>query len=80
MVDWRQALEQKWTALRFGEMKVETKDDQHVYEVQVYLNGPDPKAVRVELYADGKQSSLIGKISYRYWRRPWRNTSRYAVG
>jgi glycogen phosphorylase len=25
MVDWRHSLEQKWAALRFGEMKVETK-------------------------------------------------------
>jgi starch phosphorylase len=53
IVNWRQALEQKWAALRFGEVEVETKGKQHVYEVQVYLNDLDPKAVRVELYADG---------------------------
>jgi len=53
MVDWRQGLEQQWATLRFGEVKVEAKDNQHVYEVQVYLNDLDPKAVRVELYADG---------------------------
>ena len=53
MVDWQYSLEQKWAALRFGEVKVETKGKQHVYEVQVYLNDLDPKAVRVELYADG---------------------------
>jgi starch phosphorylase len=53
MVDWRHSLEQKWAALRFGEMKVETRDGQHVFDVQVYLDDLDPKAVRVELYADG---------------------------
>ena len=53
MVDWRHALEQKWPALRFGEVKVETDAEQHVFEVQVYLNDLDPNAVRVELYADG---------------------------
>ncbi|MGA8185404.1 MAG: DUF3417 domain-containing protein, partial [Terriglobia bacterium] len=53
MVDWRQGLEQQWAALRFGEVKVQTKGNQHVYEVQVYLNDLDPEAVRVELYADG---------------------------
>jgi starch phosphorylase len=53
MVDWRHNLEKQWAALRFGEVKVETKDQQHVFEVQVYLNQLDPKAVRVELYADG---------------------------
>jgi starch phosphorylase len=53
MVDWRKALEHKWATLRFGEVKVETKGMQYVYEVQVYLNDLDRKAVRVELYADG---------------------------
>ncbi len=53
MVSWRQSLEQNWVELRFGEVKVETKGKQHVFEVQVYLNDLDPKAVRVEIYADG---------------------------
>jgi len=53
MINWRQALEQKWATLHFGEVKVETRDEQHVFEVQVCLNGLDVKAVRVELYADG---------------------------
>jgi starch phosphorylase len=52
-VDWRHSLEQKWVTLHFGEVKVETRGEQHVFEVQVYLNDLDPKAVRVELYADG---------------------------
>jgi glycogen phosphorylase len=30
MVDWRHSLEQKWGGLRFGEVKVETKGEQHV--------------------------------------------------
>jgi len=53
IVNWRHSLEQKWTTLHFGEVKVETRGDQHVFEVQVCLNDLDPKAVRVELYADG---------------------------
>ena len=53
MVDWRHVLEQHWATLHFGEVKVETRGEQHLFEVQVYLNGLDPKAVRVELYADG---------------------------
>ena len=53
IVDWQHALDQKWAALRFGEVKVETRGEQHVFEVQVYLDDLDPKAVRVELYADG---------------------------
>ena len=53
MVNWQHALEQKWATLRFGEVKVETDEEQHVFEVQVYLDDLDPDAVRVELYADG---------------------------
>ena len=53
MVDWKHSLEQKWATLRFGEVKVETRGEQHTFEVQVCLNGLDPQAVRVELYADG---------------------------
>ncbi len=52
LVNWRHALEQKWTALRFGEVKLETDGEQHVFEVQVYLDDLDPEAVRVELYAE----------------------------
>jgi starch phosphorylase len=53
MVNWRHTLEEKWSTLRFGEVNVETKDEQHVFEVRVYLSDLDPDAVRVELYADG---------------------------
>jgi len=50
---WQRALNQKWAALRFGQSKVETRDGQHLFEVEVFLNGLDPAAVQVELYADG---------------------------
>jgi len=52
MVNCQHSLEQKWDALRFGEVKVETKGGQHVFNVKVYLNDLDAKAVEVELYAD----------------------------
>ena len=53
MVDWRHSLDLKWATLHFGQVKVETKGGQHIFEAQVCLQGLDPKAVRVELYADG---------------------------
>jgi starch phosphorylase len=53
MVDWKHSLEQKWATLHFGEVKVETRGEQHLFEVEVYINDLDPQAVRVELYADG---------------------------
>ena len=57
MVNWQHRLEQKWAALHFGEVKLETKGEQHIFEIHVGLNGLDPKAVRVELYADGIKGS-----------------------
>lgn len=53
VVDWRHALEKEWSALRFGEVKVETHAEHYLFEVSVYLNALDPDAVQVELYADG---------------------------
>jgi starch phosphorylase len=53
VVDWRHTVEQKWAALRFGEVKVETRGEQHVFDVQLYLGDLEPNAVRVELCADG---------------------------
>jgi starch phosphorylase len=52
VVKWQHALEQKWAALRFGEVKVETDQQQHIFRVQVYLSDLNPDAVRLELYAD----------------------------
>lgn len=57
MVDWRHSLDQKWGGLHFGAVKVETRDGKHIIQVQVGLHGLDPKAVRVELYADGIKDS-----------------------
>jgi starch phosphorylase len=57
MVDWRHSLDQKWGKLHFGTVKVDTRDGKHIIEVQVILQGLDPKAVRVELYADGIKGS-----------------------
>ncbi|HUP03554.1 MAG TPA: alpha-glucan family phosphorylase [Bryobacteraceae bacterium] len=53
LVAWRRNVEQEWTALRFGAVKVESAGGSHVFEVQVYLDDVNPDAVLVEIYADG---------------------------
>ena len=69
LVNWRHELEQKWAALRFGEMKIETDSAQHIFEVQVYLGDLDPEAVRAELYADGASSSAPEQVKMeRVWQ------------
>jgi starch phosphorylase len=58
LVSWRHALEQNWSKLRFGEVKVASDEKKHTFEVQVYLSGLDPNAVRVELYAEGANGAV----------------------
>jgi starch phosphorylase len=53
VVDWQHAVDQKWGSLRFGDLRVGTNEDHHVFEVEIFLNDLDRNAVRVELYADG---------------------------
>jgi len=57
MIDWQHAVDQKWSSLRFGALRVETKADHHVFEVELFVNDLEPKAIRVELYADGKSGA-----------------------
>jgi len=78
IVNWRHALEQKWTALRFGEVKVETDGGQHVFEVQVYLDELDPEAVRVELYANGVNGSAPERVAMQRVRELVGATNGYA--
>jgi len=57
MVNSRNRLEEKWAELHFGEINVEARGGQHIFEVQVCLSDLDPEAVRVELYASGTAGS-----------------------
>jgi len=53
LVHWQRVLEQEWSNLCFGEVKVASDEGKHVFEAQVYLSGLDPNTVQVELYANG---------------------------
>ena len=69
MVNWRNDLYQKWSALRFGEMKIVTEGEQHIFEVQVYLDDLDPNAVRVELYANGVNDNPPERVEMQRMRQ-----------
>jgi starch phosphorylase len=77
MVNWRHALDQKWTALRFGEVKVQTDGKQHVFEVQAYLEDLESEAVRVELYADGINGAAPERVEMNRVRQLVGATSGY---
>jgi starch phosphorylase len=53
LADWRRAIDQKWDSLHFGSLRVNARAAGHEIEVEIFLNGIDPNAVRVQLYADG---------------------------
>ena len=69
MVNWRNDLYQKWSALRFGEMKIVTEGEEHIFEVQVYLDDLDPNAVRVELYANGVNDNPPERVEMQRMRQ-----------
>lgn len=52
IVDWKHALNEKWPHLRFSGMQVETKEEQHEFKIEVYLDDLDPNFVKVQLYAN----------------------------
>ena len=58
IVDWRRRLNQNWARLRFGNVKIETGNDRHLIEVQVYSEDVDPAELRVELYANGVKGGV----------------------
>jgi len=78
MVNWWHVLDQKWAALRFGEVKVETGGEQHVFDVQVYLDDLDPEVVRVELYANGVNGTAPERVEMKRVRQPAGATNSYA--
>lgn len=53
IVNWEHSLTEKWASLKFGDVRIQTRDDEHWFEADVYLDGLDPDFVRIELYADG---------------------------
>jgi starch phosphorylase len=57
LVERRRLVDQQWSGLHFGAVSVANRDDRHVFEAQVYLEGLDPSAVNVELFANAAEGS-----------------------
>jgi starch phosphorylase len=60
VVDWLHYMEQKWPTLSFGQVRCQTLDGKHMFEVEVNLKDVDPSMVRVELYAEAVSGYPIG--------------------
>ncbi|MBS0629298.1 MAG: alpha-glucan family phosphorylase [Verrucomicrobia bacterium] len=65
---WKEGLKEGWDKVCFGKLKVETKGQEHHFEVSVELAGLAPTAVRVELFANTKERiemKAVGSGVYR---------------
>ncbi len=76
MVDWRQELETKWSGVRLAAVRVTSQEGKHLFEVDATLNGIDPAAVLVELYADGIHDGAPVRCAM---KRDDRASNRYRV-
>ncbi len=78
LLNWGRQLSQHWSRLRFGSVHVETADQQHRFQVQVYLDELPPDAIQVELFSETPDSGeplryvmkrgeqLVGESAWRY--------------
>jgi starch phosphorylase len=64
IVDWKLSLKENWDKLEFGEFKITPGNDQHQFEIQVFLNNLDRQSVKVELYSPEmtKEMKYMGAI------------------
>lgn len=58
IADWQQMLEKHWGELAFGDVKIATVNDQHLFDVQVYFHGIDRRGVKVELYSPSSKKEM----------------------
>ncbi len=52
IASWEHAVNEKWGAVHFGQIKVSTDAGRHSFEAELFLDGLDPKAIQVELFAN----------------------------
>ena len=57
IIEWQQSINQRWPEMHFDQVKVATDSERHIFNIEISLNGMDPNAIRVELYADGINGS-----------------------
>jgi starch phosphorylase len=58
IVDWHGSLQENWDKIHFGDLKVKTLNDQHLFQVEVYLSGLDPQSIKVELYSQTLKTEM----------------------
>ncbi len=54
--EWQQDIARRWKDVRFGQLKVIRQGNELLFEVEVSLAGIDPSFVRVELFAEARDT------------------------
>ncbi len=57
LLEWQRDVARHWPTVRFGPVNIETHDDRHFFQVQVFPGDLRPHDLKVELYADPLQGS-----------------------
>ncbi len=52
IMNWKHVLEQNWFKIRFERVRSELEENHYQWEVVVYMDGLDPSALKLEIYAD----------------------------
>jgi starch phosphorylase len=78
---WRAAIDARWSAVRFGDVKVEARGDEWAFEAQIYTGEIPPEWIMVEVYADAalpggepiripmkRGDPIMGAVSAHTWR------------
>ena len=56
IIDAGRAIGHKWNSARFGDVTVVSNGPNHDFEIQAYLGDLDPDSVKIELFANAKDS------------------------
>jgi len=57
IVEWRGKLDKKWPSLKICDFRYATNESHYFFDLQACLDDLDPHAVRIELFAEGNNSS-----------------------
>lgn len=59
---WRHMLNLHWPKLRFSQISVTQENECYLFNIQVYLDGIDTQAIKVEIYADANEDEGLDRV------------------
>tara|TARA_R110002049_G_scaffold218843_1_gene390471 strand:+ start:4660 stop:7200 length:2541 start_codon:yes stop_codon:yes gene_type:complete len=68
IVSARHDLKNKWDAMQFGKVEIESERQKHHFKVVIWLKGINPKHIQVELFAEGINDEASERIKMTFDR------------